>query len=185
MEHVLRIATSLLVLLSMCPLLAQAAEPAAAPGAATPAFMVSVMSPSQARPARLLVREGRMASYAIDGKAVGITVRAAPSGFASVEVVELREVESIKHGGQGPRYEAKAAIDMRTTALGESWELPGMALSLAVSAEPFPNPSRTGEPVCPGGVAAKQDPGTCCVRCGQVTTCAYCVFHDCGSCCVP
>jgi hypothetical protein len=144
MEHFLRIAMSLLVSLSMCPLLAQAAEPTAASGPAAPAFMVSVVSPSQARPARLLVREGQMASYAIDDKAVGITVRAAPSGFASVEVVELREVESIKHGGQGPHYEAKAAIDLRTTALGESWELPGIGLSLAVSAEPLLDASRGG-----------------------------------------
>jgi hypothetical protein len=163
MERFLKPLCLLFLALAMEPLLARPAETRPTPGASTPAFVVSVMGPSQARPARLMVREGQMASYAVDGRAVGITVRAAPSGFAAVEVVELREVESIKHGGQGPRYEAKAAIDVRTTALGESWDLPGTALRLAVSAEPLLDASRGGVPACPGEVAAKQDPGTCCV----------------------
>jgi hypothetical protein len=185
MERILKTLCLLVLALAVGPLLARPAETGPSPGASAPAFVVSVMGPSLARPARLMVREGQMASYAVDGRAVGITVRRAPAGFAAVEVVELREVESIKQGGEGPRYETKAAIDLRTAALGEAWELPGIDLSLAVSAEPMLDASSGGEPACPGGVSAKQDPGTCCVRCGQVTICAYCVFHDCGSCCVP
>lgn len=137
------------------------------------------------RPVRILVRAGEMATLDFDSRAFGLRVLVFDARSATIEVVELAQVQAMGPG-KGPEYRETRVVERLLVEPGRAVRVAAFDIELAFSIDELIRSPSVDD--CPADPVAPKDLGggdQCCLRCRHVTLCGGCVSSDCGNCCAP
>jgi hypothetical protein len=137
------------------------------------------------RPVRILVRAGEMATLDFDSRAFGLRVLVFDARSATIEVVELEQVQAMGPG-KGPEYRETRVVERLLVEPGRGVRVAAFDIELAFSIDELIRAPSVDD--CPADPVAPKDLGAgdqCCLRCQNVTACGSCVTSACGWCCAP